>query len=195
MAWGFFGEEHVELTDVEKDIGARIGERDVDVYATGVMSNIYRVASMMRNHMEREILVDDGLSFTAFIVMFTLWVWGDMESQRLAGKAGVTKGTLTGVVKTLERRGLCVRGGSAEDRRRVIVSLTENGANVVQKLAPLYNREESRLVDGLSLENQLLVANSLRAVLKTGSKLKAGSKSGRYRGSGESDSRLQEPGA
>ena len=184
MAWGFFGDEHVELTDVEKDIGARIGDRDVDVYATGVMSNIYRVASMMRNHMEREILVGDDLSFTAFIVMFTLWVWGDMESQRLAGRAGVTKGTLTGVVKTLERRGLCERDQSAEDRRRVIVSLTESGANVVQKLAPLYNREESRLVDGLSIEDQLLVANGLRAILKTGSKLKAGSMPGSYEASG-----------
>ncbi len=173
LAWGFFGDEQVELTPVEKDIRARVGDRPVDLHATGVMSNIYRVASMMRNHMEREILFDSNLSFTAFIVLFTLWVWGGMESQRLAGKAGVTKGTLTGVVKTLERRGLCERSGNPQDRRRVIVSLTEEGAKIVQNLAPLYNREESRLVEGLSVEVQILVANSLRSILATGAQLKS----------------------
>ena len=55
------------------------------------------------------MLADVGLSFTAFTVMWVLWVWGELESRELAVDAGITKGTLTGVVGTLERRGLVAR--------------------------------------------------------------------------------------
>ncbi|MDA8373099.1 MAG: MarR family transcriptional regulator [Actinomycetota bacterium] len=175
MAWGFIGSEPVEISSVERDIRARIGSYEADVHASGVMTNIYRVASILRNHMEREVLGEYGLSFTAFIVLFTLWVWGDMEPQRLASKAGVTKGTLTGVVKTLERRGLCTRQGHPQDRRRAIVSLNDAGARVVEKVAPLYNREESRLVAGMDTETQIALAGSLRMIVATGVKLRSAS--------------------
>ncbi len=178
MAWGFIDDEPVEITAVEKDIRARIGSYEADIYASGVMTNIYRVASMLRNHMEREVLGEYGLSFTAFIVLFTLWVWGDMEPQRLASKAGVTKGTLTGVVKTLERRGLCKRNDHPLDRRRAIVSLSNEGLRVVEKVAPLYNQEESRLVAGMDPDTQISLAGSLRMIVATGARLKASSQGG-----------------
>ncbi|MDA8208743.1 MAG: MarR family transcriptional regulator [Actinomycetota bacterium] len=178
MAWGFIGNEPVEITSLERDIRARIGSYEADVHASGVMTNIYRVASILRNHMEREVLGEYGLSFTAFIVLFTLWVWGEMEPQRLASKAGVTKGTLTGVVKTLERRGLCIRQVHPQDRRRAIVSLSDEGVRVVEKVAPLYNREESRLVAGMDAETQVALASSLRMIVATGVQLKSGSRKG-----------------
>ena len=173
MEWGNFNDDTpVALTEVERDIHERIGENTLNSYSAGVMSNIYRAGAMLRNHMEREVLGEYGLSFTAFIVMVTLWVWGDMESQWLAGKAGVTKGTLTGVVKTLERRGLCQRVGHAQDKRKVIVSLTDEGRTAIAKIVPHYNEEETRLVMGLNQESQVLVAASLRTILATGSRLK-----------------------
>ena len=39
-------------------------------------------------------------------MLFVLRVWGPTESHRLADEAGITDGTLTGVMKTLEQRGL-----------------------------------------------------------------------------------------
>ena len=62
------------------------------------------------------MLADAGLSFTAFTVMWVLWMWGEMESRAAGRRAGVTKGTLTGVVGTLERRGLV--GPAPGPRRR-----------------------------------------------------------------------------
>ena len=74
------------------------------------VANVFRVASAARSHLERTVLAGVGLSFTAFTVMWVLWVWGEMESRELAIDAGVTKGTLTGVVGTLEGRGLSCAG-------------------------------------------------------------------------------------
>ena len=97
----------------ERDVAARLAEVGIDVdldfASMAAVANVFRVASAARGHLERTVLTDVGLSFTAFTVMWVLWVWGEMETRELAVEAGVTKGTLTGVVGTLERRGLVVR--------------------------------------------------------------------------------------
>lgn len=172
MARAFSEGSSADLIQAEKDVQARVGDDPIDFVAYGVISNVYRVASTMRNHMEREVLASYGLSFTAFVVLFTLWVWGDSESHKVASRAGITKGTLTGVVKTLEKRELCLRVPHGSDRRRVIVELTPLGESTIEKVFPLYNREETRLVERLSEDERLSMGHSLRTVLRTAFDLK-----------------------
>ncbi len=172
MAWAFSDGSSVDFIQAEKDVQARVGDEPIDFVAYGVISNIYRVASSMRNHMEREVLASYDLSFTAFVVLFTLWVWGDSESHKVASRAGITKGTLTGVVKTLEKREFCARVPHGSDRRRVIVGITPLGESIIEKVFPLYNHEETRLVERLTEQERLLMGHSLRTVLRTSLDLK-----------------------
>ena len=73
------------------------------------ISNIYRTGSAVRNHMERSLLTDYDLSWVAFTVLWVLWIWGAQETGHVAAEAGITKGTLTGVMKTLQSRKLIKR--------------------------------------------------------------------------------------
>ncbi len=102
-----------DLLRAERDVVARMAELGIDVdldfASMAVVANVFRVASTARGHLERTVLADVGLSFSAFTVMWVLWIWGETETRHLAIDAGITKGTLTGVVGTLERRGLVVR--------------------------------------------------------------------------------------
>ena len=91
------------------------------------VSNIYRAANAIRHHMEQQVLAEEDLSWAAFTVLFVLWIWGDQQTRHLAAEAGVTKGTLTGVLKTLEKRGLARRRGHDADGRLVLVSLEAKG--------------------------------------------------------------------
>lgn len=172
MAWTFSEGSSEDLIQAEKDVQARVGSEPIDFAAMGVISNIYRVASAMRNHMEREVLAPYDLSFTAFVILFVLWIWGDSEAYMVAARAGITKGTLTGVVKTLEKRDWCTRLPHDSDKRRVIVGLTPNGQATIEKIFPLYNREESRLVRDLKRQEQLGMGHSLRTVLRTAIEIK-----------------------
>lgn len=172
MAWTFSGDSSEDLIQAEKDVQARVGNEPIDFAAMGVISNVYRVASAMRNHMEREVLAPYDLSFTAFVVLFVLWIWGDSESYMVAARAGITKGTLTGVVKTLEKQELCTRIPHDSDKRRVIVGLTSSGQATIEKIFPLYNREEARLVQKLEDQEKLTMAHSLRTVLRTATDIK-----------------------
>lgn len=172
MAWTFSEDSSADFIQAERDVRERVGGDTIDFAAMGVISNVYRVASAMRNHMEREVLANYELSFTAFVVMFVLWVWGDSESYKVASRAGITKGTLTGVVKTLEKRDLCSRVAHDFDKRRVIVALTPQGVATIEKIFPLYNYEETRLVAKLEESERLAMGHSLRTVLRTALELK-----------------------
>src|ERR1700750_3325866 len=129
-----------DLVRAERDIRGRIGDQPLDFAAMAAVSNIYRAANVIRNHMERKVLADEDLSWAAFTVMFVLWIWGDQQTRHLAAEAGVTKGTLTGVLK---KRGLARRRGHEADGRLVLVGLEPKGAAVIERLFPAFNMGEA----------------------------------------------------
>ena len=156
-----------DLVQAERDIRARIGDSELDFAAMAVVSNIYRAANVIRNHMERNVLADEDLSWAAFTVLFVLWIWGDQQTRHLAAEAGVTKGTLTGVLKTLEKRGLARRRGHDEDGRLVLVSLEDKGREVIERLFPAFNSGEALVSASLSEREKNQLATLLRKIIRT----------------------------
>jgi MarR family transcriptional regulator, organic hydroperoxide resistance regulator len=149
----------------ERDIRERLAGHELDFVAMSAVSNIYRAASAVRNHMERTVLGSAGLSWTAFTTLFVLWIWGDLESRHLAARTGVSKGTLTGVVRTLQTRGLCWREQRDDDRRLVVVGLTCEGRELMEELFPRFNAEEVHVTSGLDEAGKGALADHLRAVI------------------------------
>ena len=109
-----------DLLRAERDVEARLAEVGIDVdldfASMAAVANVFRVASAARSHLERTALADVGLSFTAFTVMWVLWVWGEMETRELAVDAGITKGTLTR--RARHARTARARRAAAGGRRR-----------------------------------------------------------------------------
>jgi MarR family transcriptional regulator, organic hydroperoxide resistance regulator len=157
-----------DLTTNELAVAERVGElHDVDFAAMAAVANVFRVASAVRNHMERNVLGPDQLSFTGFTALFVLWVWGDQESRYLADQCGVTKGTLTGVVSTLESRELVKRTTSQADRRMVVVALTPKGTKTIRRLFPRFNQHEALVTQRLGDDDRRSLAHLLREVLRS----------------------------
>jgi DNA-binding MarR family transcriptional regulator len=156
-----------DLVQAERDIRARIGEQELDFAAMAAVSNIYRAANAIRNQLEQQVLAAEDLSWAAFTVLFVLWIWGDQQTRHLAAEAGVTKGTLTGVLKTLEKRGLARRRGHEEDGRLVLVSLEPRGQDVIERLFPAFNRGEALVSASLSTREKDQLASLLRKIIRT----------------------------
>ena len=98
-----------EVLQAEADIGRRLEGQHFDFTAMSAVSNVYRAGTAVRNHMERTVLAEYDLSWVAFTVLWVLWIWGAQETGHVAEEAGVTKGTLTGVIKTLQTQKLISR--------------------------------------------------------------------------------------
>ncbi|MGG3805560.1 MarR family transcriptional regulator [Metabacillus fastidiosus] len=134
--------------------------------AIAVVTNLYRTAQGLRVKMEREVLSEQGLSWTAFSMLYDLWIWNAMETKKLAESAGVTKATVSNITNTLERKELCFRRTDEQDRRNVFVEITEKGREVMAELYPLFHEKEKEIVSGLNEEEQKYIAELLRRVIR-----------------------------
>lgn len=130
-----------------------------------VVANIHRAASAVRQHLENSVLRGADLTWTAFVVLWVVWVWGESETRHVAEEAGISKGTLTGVSRTLEGRGLLKRAGHPSDGRLVLLSLTEEGEALMQRLFPAFNQEEAFVASRLTGEECRDLADGLRQVV------------------------------
>jgi len=163
----FSSDDDVELRQAERDVARAFEAQQFDFTALLAVSNVFRTATAVRNHMEREVLSPHQLSWSAFVVLFVLRVWGAQESHRLALEAGITGGTLTGVLSTLERRGFAQRNTHPTDGRRVIVSPTDTGNQAVDEIMPAFNQHEAMVTADLEPTDRRELARLLRTVLRT----------------------------
>ncbi|SPZ37302.1 HTH-type transcriptional regulator PecS [Agrobacterium tumefaciens] len=110
------------------------------------------------------MLLKHGLSSSAFDVLATLRRSGSpyqLSPGDLLAMAMVSSGTMTNRIDQLEKAGLVERIHNPNDRRSVLISLTERGFAIVEEAAGAHVENQHRLVAGLSEEeratlNQLL---------------------------------------
>ena len=153
------------LLDAERRIQARLGDRPLDFDSMLAVSNIYRAATAVRRRAEHGVLSQFGLSWGGFTTLWVLWVWGEMRTADLAEECDLSKATLTGVVKTLEKRGFVERKQVESDRRRVTVALTDAGLDTIERLFPRFNVYEGEMVRELSTDEKQALAELLRRVI------------------------------
>ncbi|MGE5227882.1 MAG: MarR family winged helix-turn-helix transcriptional regulator [Planctomycetaceae bacterium] len=153
-----------DLLPAERKVLEVLGDRPLDFAAMGAMSNLFRSAVAIRRHLEATVLAPDRLSWTSFVGLWVLWVWGELGANGFADAVGISRPTATGVIRTLEARGLVRRRGDADDRRTVLVSLTPEGLALIEALFPRFNAEEARVANALSPEEQQVLASMLRRI-------------------------------
>lgn len=70
------------------------------------------------------------LTYTQYITMMALWEHKSLNVKRMGEMLFLDSGTLTPVIKALEKKGYVSRSRSQEDERVVNVTLTEKGGNL-----------------------------------------------------------------
>jgi DNA-binding MarR family transcriptional regulator len=156
--------EHT-LHETESAVVERLTGLPVDLTATAAVSNLYRAAGATRNHFERTVLAPYDLTWTGWVVLWVVWVWGDIETRLVAAEAGISKGTLTGVASTLIDRRLLRRRTHPDDGRRVLLSLTPAGNRLMTKLFPAFNAQEASLLQPLSAAETAALISALRKIV------------------------------
>ena len=74
-----------------------------------------------------------GLTYTQYIVFMVLWEKESVNVGQLGATLHLDAGTLTPLLKKLEKAGYVIRERSKEDERVTIVSITEKGNELKEK--------------------------------------------------------------
>ena len=140
---------------------------DLDVAPMGLLGRIAR----LRTHLAREVeqtLAAHGLNSATFDVLATLRRSGPpyaLSPGDLLATTMVSSGTMTNRLDQLEKAGLVVRSHNPEDRRSVIIALTEKGRTVVDEAVAAHVANQHRLVESLSSEERKQLDGLLRTFL------------------------------
>ncbi|MBO7941143.1 MarR family winged helix-turn-helix transcriptional regulator [Streptomyces antibioticus] len=153
------------ITEAERLASEKLGGAPIRREQMAAVANIYRAASAVRQHLENSVLRGSDLTWTAFVVLWVVWIWGESETRHVAEEAGISKGTLTGVARTLQTRGLLRRADHPTDGRLVLLSLTDEGEELMGRLFPRFNEEEAFVTGRLDAEECRGLAEALRRVV------------------------------
>ncbi len=78
-----------------------------------------------------------GITYTQYIVFLVLWENDDISVKDLCSRLYLDSGTLTPLLKKMEKDGYIIRKRSQEDERVVKITLTERGREMEEKAAEI----------------------------------------------------------
>lgn len=140
---------------------------DLDLLPMEVVGYLKTSQLHTRNQLEA-FFKQHGLQAGEFDVLATLRRSGTpyaLTPTQLFEALMLSSGGMTNRLDRLERGGLIVRTPNPEDRRGTLVSLTEQGLELIDRLVPLHVENEARMLSALSREEQKTLGRLLGKLL------------------------------
>lgn len=140
---------------------------DLDTAAVGVVYRLVRIAAVWNAEIER-LFAGFGVTTTDFAVLANLRRAGEpfqLHQRHLMTALRLTSGTVSLRIDKMVERDLVTRGVDPLDARATVVTLTEEGAALFDRIAPLHLANENRLLAALPDDQRSQLAELLRTVL------------------------------
>ncbi|SCB57853.1 DNA-binding transcriptional regulator, MarR family [Rhizobium aethiopicum] len=129
---------------------------DLDVEPMGILGRLKRLGTHLGREVEA-VLMTHGLSTSAFDVLATLRRSGAphrLSPGELLEMTMVSSGTMTNRIDQLEKAGLVERIVNPQDRRSVLIALTEKGLATVEEAVGAHVANQQRLTGNLTAEDK-----------------------------------------
>ena len=110
-------------------------------------------ASNLLNRLYRPLLAELGLTYPQYLVMLVLWKRSPQTVGSLGYMLYLDSGTLTPLLKRMEKAGLISRTRDAEDERRVLIDVTAKG----RALRSAAEQVPESLAAGLDIDERSVV--------------------------------------
>lgn len=133
----------------------------------GIPGRIKRSSALVQHKLEKTF-AEYGLNYWEFDVLATLRRAGSPYSlapTALFSTLMVTSGTMTHRLKGLEKRGLIARTANPEDARSMLVELTEEGFQLIDKAVTAHVSNLDQLLAKLNAEEQKQIDKALKRLL------------------------------
>ncbi|WP_234335016.1 MarR family winged helix-turn-helix transcriptional regulator [Streptomyces sp. NRRL S-118] len=145
----------------------RIERPDIDTTAMGVVARIQRACRLLERELRDHFATHD-MQLWEFDILGTLLRSGPpyrLTAGQLVESAMVTSGAITNRIDRLVARELVTREVDPQNRRSVLVTLTESGRELVNGVVVHHADLETKLLSKLSRRDQDELAGLLRKLL------------------------------
>ena len=89
--------------------------------------------SLAMEQLYRKLLADLNLTYPQYLVMLCVWEKKELPVMELASLLHLDSGTMSPLLKRMEKDGFITRIRSKEDERKVLVTLTASGKKLKDK--------------------------------------------------------------
>ncbi len=124
-----------------------------------------RASALAEKAIEAEVHRPSQRSWSAYRLLWCLHVLGATDPGTLARILDVAPPSISSLLATLERLQLITRAPDAENRRRVIVSITPAGVQAAEEALSAQTDAQARFVDCLTETEQQTLSDLLAKVL------------------------------
>lgn len=112
--------------------------------------------------MEYETIKAGGLTNSQFAVLEVLYSKGDLKICEIIEKILTTSGNVTVVIKNLEKDGLVSKHTDPNDKRSILISITDKGKKIMDDIFPNHVDNINDIFSILTIEEKL----ELKKILK-----------------------------
>lgn len=116
--------------------------------ANQVCFSAYNLSRLFAQFYEKE-LKSFGLTYSQYLVLLSLWEENPQTLHSIGHKLDLSSNTLTPLLKRLEQSGWVTRQKSDQDKRQLVVSLTQKGKEQKQ---PIYDAISKCVSEEMDLE-------------------------------------------
>lgn len=113
----------------------------------------------------RLLVQQHGITGPQLIVLREIAAMGLISAGDLAGRVSLSKGTVSGILERLEKRGLVVRQRSHDDRRLVLIRATDQGTAMLQSAPSPLQDQFVRKFSALQDWEQSLILSSVQRIV------------------------------
>ena len=142
---------------------------DIDPQAVRLMDNMFSVSRLI-HHMGESGLNEAGMSLAQYRLLMHLFFAenmgerGELNPSEISDRQGVSRNTISSLIRNLEEEGLVARRLDEQDRRKFNISLTEDGRALVSQYAREHLGRISQCFSGLNETEQETLSQLLTKI-------------------------------
>lgn len=130
------------------------------------MYNIHQTHFLVKKHLEHELSVAKGISFSQFMILLALHCKEVSSQSTIAEFLYLTEATVSRHINAFTKEGYVIRKEDPENRRKHILTLTQKGTRAFEHAQQIIDHELKNIFEVIPLRDRTHITNAFEKVMK-----------------------------
>lgn len=146
---------------VQPSMTSAVSERTVSDSVLIALRKIIQAIEMNSKKLVKRV----GLTGPQLVILQEIARCGEVTAGEIARAVSVSQATVTGILDRMENRGLLARQRSDSDKRRIMVSITPTGRQILEDAPPLMQEAFVERFSSLQEWEQTMILSALQRLV------------------------------